>query len=104
MRAPYQQHSDTSLAAAEAIQSSAATLRANVLGHIKRMGTMGATDEEIQHALNMQGNTERPRRRELEQAGLISDSGRRRQTLSARYAVVWVLWRPARPANPWSDE
>lgn len=59
-----------------------------VLRHLLACG--GATDEEIQCALSIPGNTERPRRRELEAAGLIKDSGLRRVTAANREAIVWV--------------
>lgn len=84
---PYQRHSTTSKVAASAILPNAKTLRAAVLNYLRAYG--GATDDEIQAALNMSGNTERPRRRELEQHGLVRDSGRRRLTHSGRQAVVW---------------
>ena len=82
-------NSTTSLDAAEKIQPDAATLRAQVLRFIQSQGSHGATDEEIQSALNMQGNTERPRRRELAKAGQIVDSGKTRPTASGRSAIVW---------------
>lgn len=47
------------------------------------------TDAEIQDALGLDGSTQRPRRRELEQAGLVFDSGERRATHTGRAAVVW---------------
>lgn len=50
----------------------------------------GMTDEELQALLDMPGNSERPRRRELERKGLVRDSGRRRQVRSGRQAIVWV--------------
>lgn len=89
-RPPAQRHSDTSRAAADAIAPKAGTLRAVVLAFIKSQGAFGATDEEISLALDMAGNTVRPRRRELQQAGLVVDSGRRRPTESRRLAVVWI--------------
>ena len=39
----------------------------------------------------MSGNTVRPRRIELQEKGLVVDSGRRRPTPSARQAIVWVV-------------
>jgi hypothetical protein len=50
----------------------------------------GMTDDEIQRALKLDGNTERPRRCELVKAGLLTDSGRARLTRSGRRATVWV--------------
>ena len=87
---PAQHHSETSLAAAEAIRPSAASLRMKVLGFIVARGGDGATDPEIQAALRMEGSTQRPRRVELVDAGLVRDSGRKRTTASLRRATVWV--------------
>ena len=87
---PAQRHSPTSVAAAERAEPAAATQRRAVLDYLRGRGADGAIDEEIQVALGMVGNTERPRRRECEQAGLIVDSGRTRPTASGRQAVVWV--------------
>lgn len=88
-RPPFQKHSDTSEAASAAIEPNAGTLRKLVLDHI-RAQREGATDEEIATALGLDGNTERPRRRELQLAGLIHDSGRRRKTTTGRLATVWL--------------
>jgi len=83
-----QRHSDTSTAAAEAIKPDTSTLRTLVFNFIRNAG--GATDEEIQIALDMNPSTERPRRVELVNAGRVADSGERRKTKSGRKAVVWV--------------
>ena len=82
--------SATSKAAAEAIRPEAATLSAEVFGFIISTGERGATDHEQQTALGIDGNTQRPRRRALQQRGLIIDSGHRRKTPSGREAVVWI--------------
>lgn len=87
---PYQSHSDTSRAAAVEIEPSAATLRGQVLAHIRKCGYDGATDDESQVDLGMNPSTQRPRRIELWRAGFIVDSGRRRMTRGNRMAVVWV--------------
>lgn len=87
---PAQRHSPTSVAAAERIEPDAATLRAAVLAFIRGRGDHGATDEEVQDGLVMNPSTERPRRRELQQAGMVRDSGRTRLTRSNRKAVVWM--------------
>jgi hypothetical protein len=88
---PFQRHSPTSQAAAESM-GNPATLRRKVYELLAgaHMG-WGRTDEEIQDALGMPANTERPRRRELERAGLVRDSGRKRPTRSGRSAVVWEV-------------
>lgn len=90
---PFQRHSDTSRAAAVRISKDAENLRGQVYAYLVSRGD-GATDEEGQAKLCMDGNTYRPRRRELELAGLVVDSGKRRPTSSGRDAVVWVAVRP----------
>ena len=87
--APYQRHSETSKKAALEIQPEAQTLRDRVEHFIQESGRYGATDEEIQDFLDMEGSTERPRRVELLKMGKIVDSGRKRKTRSNREAVVW---------------
>jgi hypothetical protein len=52
---------------------------------------IGMTDDELQQKLGMDGNTERPRRGELEKAKLIKDSGITRYTRKRRLAIVWVI-------------
>lgn len=79
---------DTSFSALLEIEGSAATIRGLILREI--IAKDGATDEELEKALGIKGSTQRPRRRELEQQGLIQDSGLRRLTSSGREAIVWV--------------
>lgn len=90
--APFQRHSGTSIAAAAAIKPSAGTLRAKVLEHLRQCGPHGATDEEMQRALDMNPSTQRPRRIELiEDFEQVFWGGQKRQTTSGRSANVWVL-------------
>lgn len=92
---PHQAHSDTSTDAADQLPDERRrTLRAAVMAYIAHKRADGATDEELQFALSLEGNTERPRRRELQLGGLITDSGQRRLTASNRNAVVWVATPP----------
>jgi hypothetical protein len=77
--------------AAEAIAPTAATKRRRVLEYIADCGYYGATEEEIDAALMMRGNTCRPRIWELMKTGQVVDSGRRRMTLSNRRARVVVV-------------
>ncbi|MBI2725415.1 MAG: hypothetical protein HYX42_04115 [Polaromonas sp.] len=49
-----------------------------------------ATDEELQIALGMNPSTERPRRKELVDAGLVVETAERRKTLSGCKAIVWA--------------
>lgn len=86
-----QKHSPTSQAAAKEIKDNSGTLRGFVLAYLRGAGEHGATDEEMQQALNMNPSTQRPRRIELVQADppLAKDSGTTRLTRSKRKAVVW---------------
>lgn len=62
--------------------------RGRVLAFIEEFG--GHTDEQIQDALAMDPNTERPRRVELARAGRIKKVGVAR-TRAGRSAAVWGL-------------
>lgn len=98
-REPYGGHpphvdTDTSKAAADAIEVNAGTLRFQVLKFIEEAGAAGRTDDEIEDLLRMKGSTVRPRRRELEIGGKIRDSGQVRRTRSGRDATVWVVAAP----------
>lgn len=88
---PAQRHSATSVAAASAAKEFAPLLRNKLLALLQRVGAYGLTDEEMQRELAMDANTQRPRRRELEQAGMVRDSGKTRETRSGRRATVWVV-------------
>ena len=58
---------------------------------LRERGEHGATDQEIQDALQLASNTEIPRRWELVNAGAVVASKRKRLTRSNCPAIVWVL-------------
>ena len=87
---PTQAHSQTSIAAATQIKKAIGPLHKEILNHLA-MCQLGATDEEMQIALDMSANTQRPRRRELELTGRVIDSGKTRRTKSGREAVIWRI-------------
>ena len=87
--APAQRHSATSLAAAVAIEPVSGKDRLRVLLYLREQGQRGATDEQIQDALGLPGSTERPRRIELWEKGLVWKSIETRLTRSGRKATVW---------------
>jgi len=89
----YQEHSATSFDAAIEIESDADTLRGRVLRCILGSGG-GLTDEEMQSMMNLNPSTQRPRRVELVERGLVRDSGFQRKTRSGRNAVVWEISGP----------
>ena len=88
---PYQRHSRPSKAAAAAVAPTTATLRQVVLNYLRACGIAGATDGEGEDATGMSGDTWRPRRVELERAGLVRDGGTTRLTRSGRQATVWMV-------------
>lgn len=94
-RAPLaQRHSATSVEAANLMAGTrAGTLRATIWRWLLGRPA-GATDEEGQQALGLDGNTYRPRRVELQEAGLVVDSKVTRLTKNKRKAVVWRAVRP----------
>ena len=95
-RAPLaQKHSRTSVEAANLMSGTrAGSLRATIWRWLLERGERGATDEEGQDALGMEGNTYRPRRVELQEAGLVVATKADRLTRSKRKAVVYRGVRP----------
>jgi hypothetical protein len=85
---------DTSATAAISVIDTKDTQRQNVLATIQA-SSEGRTDDEIQLLLDIDGNSERPRRRELEMRGQIrmrrAETGEvvKRLTRTNRWAVVW---------------
>lgn len=84
---------DTSRAAAVKALGKSGTKRRAIFDAIVdayRRGYGGATDLELQRLLGIPANTERPRRVELVDAGLVRDSGHRRRADGTEHAV----WEP----------
>lgn len=92
---PHTRHSRTSRLAAIQIAKPSKTLRDKVHAYLKARPE-GATDEEISIDLELQSDTARPRRRELQISGVVIDSGLTRKTTSNREAVVWKAIEPNR--------
>lgn len=90
-RPPYQAHSATSKAAAEAAEDNAPIARKRVYGAVAETGSFGMTDEEIADTLSMNPSTARPRRVELVRGGILVDSGDQRKTKGGKLATVWVV-------------
>ncbi len=85
---PFVKGSDTSEAAAKSMLLPAGSQRRRVyLWSLTQQ--QGFTDEEGCAALKMNPSSFRPRRGELVEAGMLEDTGRRRETQSGRQAVVW---------------
>lgn len=87
--APGVRKSATSMAAAKLMDGKRAPLLSQIYHLLLGILPDGLTDEEGQDLLRINGNTYRPRRVELEEAGLVKDSLTTRLTASKRKAVVW---------------
>jgi hypothetical protein len=64
--------------------------RAKVYEFIKLQGFNGATDQEIESFLSLNGNTVRPTRMTLLKDGFIVDSGRTRKNINDNDCIVWI--------------
>ena len=80
----------TSLEAAKAAVPLVKTQRKLVLSFIRYQHSYGATDSEVQEALNMSGDAQRPRRWQLEKDGLVIRTKNTRKTPKGRNASVFV--------------
>ena len=78
---------ETRREAHEAIKPAKGDLHTRIVNLLRSVGPL--TDEEMQDRLGMNPNTQRPRRRELEQAGRIRKTGGRRPTRSGMAAALW---------------
>lgn len=89
--APAVQSSQTSLEAARSLEPEFRTaMQRKVYQFILARGELGATDEECQRGIPMNPSTQRPRRVELADDGLIVRAGKRK-TASGRKADVWKV-------------
>jgi len=98
--APAPGRTGTSRDAAASIAAKVGAVRDLILGWIRDAGDHGMTAEEVGHRLaehrghdagGATRTTASARVSELNTAGLIRDSGRRRQTVSRCGAIVWVI-------------
>lgn len=83
---------DTSRAAAVRALPKSGSARTKVYETILTSG--GLTDEQIVVLTGLSPNSARPRRKELQEAGLIFDSGQRRNTATGSKAIVWMATPP----------
>lgn len=81
---------DTTAKAAIAVLPRSGSQRRRVFDLLVRHEA-GMTDEEIQHYLLLGANSQRPRRKELCDAGLVTDSGRRVRNAGGQECIVWIL-------------
>ena len=84
----------TSVDAAKRAAPRASGDRLRILHALAEHGCM--TDESLQTLLRMNPSTERPRRGELVDDGLVRDSGRMERTRSGCRAVLWEITEAGR--------
>ena len=94
MPTPYEATSETSQAAAQSLTRDQLQLMEKlVYDELRKAGSVGCTDDEIELATHLSHQTASARRRALVIKGCARDSGTKRKTRSGRSAVVWVLGR-----------
>jgi hypothetical protein len=81
---------DTSAAAAQAMEGVSARVQRLVLAAIKSAGAVGLTAHELAVTLGMERTTVQPRTSELRRLGRISDSRQRRPNSNGKNAIVWI--------------
>ena len=79
----------TSVAAAEKVLPRTGSLKRKVYEYILAQGMRGATDQEIEKTLQIEGNTVRPSRVGLIKEGYIIDSGTTRKKHHNNDCIVW---------------
>lgn len=93
---------ETSREAAASVATAAANRSKLALCFVRERGPVGATSDEVASHYDWVLYSSRPRLAELRKRGAIVDSGRRREGISGRKQVVWVLpeYGPAAPTDP----
>jgi hypothetical protein len=89
---------ETSEIAARMAEGFRVNVENRIYAHLLKCGKHGATDQEIQVTLGIEGNTERPARRRLERDRRVRRTKRWRFTRAKRPAIVWVA-RVRKPSH-----
>ena len=79
----------TSIEAKLKVEPSIGSINRKVYEFILDRGLHGATDQEIEFSLHLDGNTVRPSRGTLVKNGLVSDSGVTRKNIKGNNCIVW---------------
>ena len=80
----------TSIATADAVLPKTGTWRRKIYDYVQARGFDGATDQEIEIALHLSGNTERPTRITLVRDNYLIDTGRTRKNELGHECIVWA--------------
>jgi len=79
----------TSIMAANNALPKTGSLRRKVYEYILAQGLRGATDQEVENTLHLDGNTVRPTRLSLIKDGYIVDTGTTRKNANGNECIVW---------------
>jgi len=79
----------TSIEARQKIEPKIGTLKKRVYEMLLNRGMQGATDQEIEKYLHLEGNTVRPIRGALVDIGLVLDTGLTRPNEKGNRCIVW---------------
>jgi len=79
----------TSIAAATNALPRSGTIRRKVYDYFLLRGLRGATDQEVEIALQISGNTLRPTRGSLVKDGYLIDTGTTRKNYNQQDCIVW---------------
>ena len=82
---------ETAFEAAKSVTEAAKTREKKALRLIEAKAETGCTADEVACALDWERYSSRPRLSTMKARGEIVDSGRRREGVSGRKQVVWVL-------------
>ena len=80
----------TTLEAFHTSRELAKSTRGLIIRYLGAREAVGATDQEMQDALDIGPQSQTPARRKLAQDHLVADSGKKRLTRSGRKAIVWI--------------
>lgn len=86
LKLPFQAHSQPSLDAARSMAQKTPRVNGDRQRIVNVLLSGGKTDAEIQEILGLRGSTQRPRRIELVEMGVVIDTGERRDR-----STVWGL-------------
>lgn len=81
----------TSIQAKIKVEPKMGSINRRVYDYIASREYRGATDQEIETALHLDGNTVRPSRGSLVKKGLVKDSGITRQNAKGNDCIVWTV-------------
>jgi len=93
----------TSRAAAETVRPCVNSQAARVWGFIESQGERGATDKEIQAGLQLDGNSQRPRRVWLMRNGFVKPKGAPCERGVRERSIVWVVAKRLELSPPGSS-